>query len=153
MKVTGKATLSGGWWAVEIPEIMRACTYARRLDQVPARVADVVRFITGVPVDDVEVSMEVDLGDPDVLAEARQRVADAARLQQLAFRKARCGVAQLLERGLCVRDVCKILDLSHQCVSQLAAAYDLQASGVAPEARQEESGLVDAPARLRLAER
>lgn len=125
MKVTAKATRSGQWWAVEVREVDGAFTQARRLDQVPAMVADAVHLLTGVPVDEIEVRLgEVDLGDPHVLAEARaarERVAAAARNQEVAARASRRVVARLRERGLSVRDVGVILDLSPQRVSQLAA--------------------------------
>lgn len=126
MQVTAKATRSGQWWAVEVPEVAGAFTQARRLDQVSAMAADAVHLLTGVPVDEVEVQLgEVDLGDPQVLAEAREareRVATAARSQQEAARASRRAVARLRQRGLSVRDVGVILGLSPQRVSQLAAS-------------------------------
>ncbi|MGH3562484.1 MAG: hypothetical protein ACRDTN_11960 [Mycobacterium sp.] len=126
MRVTAKATRSGQWWAVEVPEVEGAFTQARRLDQVPAMVADAVHLLTGVPVGEIEVEVgDVDLGDPQVLAEAREareRVAAAARSQEDAARASRRAVARLRARGLSVRDVGVILDVSPQRVSQLAAA-------------------------------
>ncbi|MEO8816322.1 MAG: hypothetical protein ABI307_07015 [Mycobacterium sp.] len=125
MKVTAKATRSGRWWAVEVPEVEGAFTQARRLDQVPAMVADAVHLLTGVPVEEIEVSIgDVDLGDPQVLAqarEARERVTAAARSQEDAARASRRAVARLRARGLSVRDVGVILGVSPQRVSQLAA--------------------------------
>jgi DNA-binding transcriptional MerR regulator len=125
MKVTAKATRSGQWWAVEVPEVDGAFTQARRLDQVPAMVADAVHLLTGVPVEEIEVLLgEVDLGDPQVLAEAREareRVAAAARSQEDAARASRRAVTRLRARGLSVRDVGVILNVSPQRVSQLAA--------------------------------
>ncbi len=125
MRVTVKATRSGQWWAVEVAEVEGAFTQARRLDQVPAMVADAVGLLTGVPVDEIEVVIgEVDLGDAQVLAqarEARESVAAAARSQQDAARASRRAVARLRARGLSVRDVGVILNLSPQRVSQLAA--------------------------------
>lgn len=125
MKVTAKATRSGQWWAVEVPEVEGAFTQARRLDQVPAMVADAIHLLTGVPLDEIEVQLgDVDLGDPQVLAEtraARERVATAARSQEEAARASRRAVARLRARGLSVRDVGVILDVSPQRVSQLAA--------------------------------
>lgn len=125
MKVTAKAIRSGQWWAVEIPEVEGAFTQARRLDQVPAMVADAVHLLTGIPLDEIEVQLgEVDLGDPQALAEAhaaREQVAAAADSQEEAARASRRAVAMLRERGLSVRDVGAILEVSPQRVSQLAA--------------------------------
>uniref|UniRef100_UPI0031D1D357 hypothetical protein n=1 Tax=Mycobacterium sp. TaxID=1785 RepID=UPI0031D1D357 len=92
---------------------------------VPAMVADAVHLLTEVPVDEIEVLIgEVDLGDPQVLAqarEARESVAAAARSQQDAARASRRAVARLRARGLSVRDIGVILNVSPQRVSQLAA--------------------------------
>ena len=72
MKVTANAVRDGGWWVVEVPEVDGAFTQARRLDQVPAMVADAVSLLEGIPAGQVEVDLEVDLGDPTALDEARQ---------------------------------------------------------------------------------
>ena len=55
MKVTAKATRSGNWWAVEVPEIPGLFTQARRLEQVAAMVADAAAML-GHP--QVEVTVE-----------------------------------------------------------------------------------------------
>jgi hypothetical protein len=59
MQVTAKATRSGSWWAVEVPEVDGAFTQARRLDQIPTMVADAVHLLTGIPAEGVEVSIKV----------------------------------------------------------------------------------------------
>lgn len=62
-------------------------------------VVDAVHLLTGVPVEEIEVRLgEVNLGDPQVLAaarEARERVAAAARSQEDAARASRRVVTQL----------------------------------------------------------
>lgn len=71
MKVTAKATRCGGWWVVEVPGVEAALTQARRLDQVSAIVADAVHLVEDVPVEDVEVVLEYEIGDSAALMEAR----------------------------------------------------------------------------------
>lgn len=45
MKLTAKAQRSNGWWAVEVPEVPGVFTQARRLDEIPAMVADAVALM------------------------------------------------------------------------------------------------------------
>ncbi|MEH6797620.1 MAG: hypothetical protein V7694_26225, partial [Rhodococcus sp. (in: high G+C Gram-positive bacteria)] len=85
MKVTAKATRSGQWWAVEVPEVDGAYTQARRLDQIPKMVADAVSLLEDVPADTVEVDLDIDLGVPDVseyVRSARVEVKAAAQAQE-----------------------------------------------------------------------
>lgn len=66
-----------------------AFTQARRLDQIPAMVADAVSLLEDVPAAEVEMELDVDLGDPAVLEEAlraRVQVEAAARAQEEAAR-------------------------------------------------------------------
>ncbi|MGO4205665.1 type II toxin-antitoxin system HicB family antitoxin [Rhodococcus sp. TAF43] len=123
MKVTAKAARDGGWWVVEVPEVDGAFTQGRRLDQIPAMVADAVSLLEDVPADDVEVELDFDLGDPAALEEARQaraQVEAAARAQEEAARASRAAVAHLRHRTkLSVRDTAVVLGVSPQRVSQL----------------------------------
>ncbi|WP_032366057.1 hypothetical protein [Rhodococcoides fascians] len=122
MKVTAKATRSGKWWAVEVPEVDGAYTQARRLDQIPMMVADAVSLLEDVPADSVEVSLDIDLGVPDVseyVRSARVAVKDAARAQESAARTSRDAVGRLRNLGLTVRETAIVLDVSPQRVSQL----------------------------------
>jgi predicted RNase H-like HicB family nuclease len=64
MKVTAKATRSGKWWAVEVPEIPGLFTQAKRLDQVVDMVADAAEML-GYP--QVEVVIDPQLA-PSVIS-------------------------------------------------------------------------------------
>ncbi|WP_137725660.1 type II toxin-antitoxin system HicB family antitoxin [Prescottella subtropica] len=123
MKVTAHATRDGSWWVVEVPEVDGAFTQARRLDQISAMVADAVALLEGIPAADVDVTLDVDLGDPGVLEEARRaraQVEAAARAQEDAARASRAAVAHLRHRTkLSVRDTAVVLGVSPQRVSQL----------------------------------
>ena len=122
MKVTAKATRSGAWWAIEVPEVDGAFTQSKRLDQIPAMVADAVSLLEDVPAADIDVVLDVDLGNPEVLAyvrSARAEVESAVRAQESAARSSRAAVARLRELGLSVRDTAVVLEISPQRVSQL----------------------------------
>ncbi len=126
MKVTAKATRCGGWWVVEVPGVEAALARARRLDQISAIVADAVHLVKDVPVEDVEVVLDYEIGDSAALMEARAahlQVESAAHAQECAARASRgAAVAHLRRSGLSVRDIGVILELSPQRVSQLDRA-------------------------------
>ena len=122
MKVTAHAVRTGEWWAVDAPEVDGLFTQAKRLDQIPAMVADAAALLTDVAADQMKVTLDYDLGDPGVLrdiAEAKQRSAEAQRAVETASRLTRSLVHDLRKRGLSVRDVATILEISHQRVAQL----------------------------------
>lgn len=119
MQVTAIATRSGGWWAIEVPELPGLFTQARRLDQIPDVVADAAQMLTG---DDVDVAVKAIL--PDDLQVTVERVRAQASEAQAAQRRAaedvRALVSRLRTQGLSVRDVGTVLGVSPQRVSQLA---------------------------------
>lgn len=123
MKITAKARRSEGWWAVEIPEVDGAFTQAKRLDQVSAHAADAVAVLEGISTDRVEVeAVDYDLDDPAMtrdISEAKKLSRDAQRAAENASTAMRAVVRKLRERGLSVRDVGTILQISPQRVSQL----------------------------------
>lgn len=63
MRVTARAQRSGDWWAVEVPEVPGVFTQARRLDEIPAMVADAVALVASVSADEVDVEVVVDPAD------------------------------------------------------------------------------------------
>ncbi len=124
MKVTAKATRSGGWWAVEVPEVPGAFTQTKRLDQVAESAAAAVADLLDLDVADVEVELA-----PALAAEVEQLVAAAhaaARAavdaQAAASSKMREAVARLrADEHLSTRDTAALLGVSHQRVAQLEA--------------------------------
>jgi hypothetical protein len=61
----------GNWWEITVPELESGgATQARRLDEVPAIVADLVSLMTGVDPSLVKVKVEAEEGpgiDPETL--------------------------------------------------------------------------------------
>ncbi|REK78045.1 hypothetical protein DVG80_32575 [Rhodococcus erythropolis] len=122
MKVTAHAVRSGDWWSVDVPEVEGLFTQARRLDQIPAMVADAGELLTDVPAEQFEVTLDYDFGDPNALREVeeiKERNAAAQRAVEEASRKSRAIVRNLRKRGLSARDVAVIVGISHQRVSQI----------------------------------
>ena len=120
--MTAIARRTGNWWAVEVPEVDGAFTQPKRLDQIPAMVADAVSLLEDVPAEQVEVTVVPDLGDPELLESAEQvrtQVAAAQAVLAAAAAASRAVVKQLRGKGLPVRDVAVILKMSAQRVSQL----------------------------------
>jgi len=118
--VTAKATRSGTWWAVEVPEIPGLFTQARRLEQVEAAVEDAAGLL-GHP--DVTVTIEANLAAQDraVVETAKQRRASLREAETESASASRAAVARLRSQGFPVRDVATLLGVSPQRVSAIAA--------------------------------
>lgn len=123
MDVTAVCERSDGWWAVTVPEVKGGRTQARRLDQVPKMVTDLVSLATGVPEDAVNVTVRVEESSLahalDDWEQAGRLEREARDLQRRAAKRARDAVDELRAAGLSVRDVGTLLEVSPQRVSQL----------------------------------
>lgn len=124
MKVTAKVVRSGGWWAIEVPEVPGVYSQAKRLDQVPDVAADAVATMLDIEPDEVEVSIK-----PRLREEVRRDVDEAKRLSKAAREaeaaasaQMRRAVADAIDEGLTVRDTATLLEISPQRVSQLTKA-------------------------------
>jgi predicted RNase H-like HicB family nuclease len=124
VKVTAKATRSGDWWAVAVPEVEGVFTQVKRLDQVADMAADAVALMLEVAPESIEVEVVPELGDVQrEVAEATAAAEEAAAAQARASSLLRSVVATLRrDQSLSTRDVALILGLSHQRVSQLESA-------------------------------
>jgi predicted RNase H-like HicB family nuclease len=124
MKVTAKVTRTGDWWAIEVPEVPGVFTQVKRLDQVEEMVQDAVALMTDTEPEAVVVHVSPVLPDAieSDVRRARELSAELARLQEEASAVTREVVVKLRDiQHLSVRDVGKILEVSPQRVSQLAA--------------------------------
>lgn len=123
MKVTAKATRSGDWWAIEVPEVPGAFTQAKRLDQVAAMVRDAVSLLEDVDQDSVEVDVDPVLDDAtaEELAAARGKREQAALLERQASESITNLAHRMTKAGLTLRDIGVVLGVSHQRVGQLVS--------------------------------
>ena len=118
------ATRSGDWWAITIPQLPGAFSQCNRLDQVEAMAREVIALMLDIEPANVD-GVEVDVHLPDQLADdltalkRSERLADDAR--QAAAHAQRRTAEQLRAAGLSVRDIGRLLGVSHQRVSQILA--------------------------------
>lgn len=121
MNVTATAERSGGWWAVEVPEIPGLFTQARRLDQIDAMVRDAAGML-GREVGTVTVEPKLSEQDERMLAELLDARRQASEAQSRASSLTRAIVDALRAQGMTVRDVADIIGVTPQRVSALANA-------------------------------
>jgi predicted RNase H-like HicB family nuclease len=112
---------SGGWWAIEVPQLPGVFTQARRIDGAAAMARQAIALFLNVPATDIEVRVQ-----PELPMELRESV-DAARTQRdradRAQREAsstlRASARQLAGEGLTTRDIGVLLGVTHQRIAQL----------------------------------
>ena len=124
MTYTAWARRSGGWWAIDVPELPGVYSQARRLDRVEPMARDAIALFLDVDPATLDIRVETNLPSElrrDVDAVGRLR-AEADRLQAESSGALRHLTQELLGRGLSVRDAAAILGISHQRVSQLVRA-------------------------------
>lgn len=127
MNITARATRSGGWWAVEVPEVEGLFTQAKRLDQVEEMVRDAAELLTDDAIDEVLVLPVLPKADLEEVEEAKELTASVEQLQKEAAIKSRRVATKLRDQGLPVRDVAKVMKISPQRVSQLVPAAKVSA--------------------------
>ncbi|ONI72409.1 hypothetical protein BWI15_20455 [Kribbella sp. ALI-6-A] len=115
-------TRDGRWWMIEIPEL-DGLTQARRLDEVEKMAREYIAVTLDVPMSQVAVSVSgVEVAGQDLL-EAKALVEDlrrhAKQVEELVADLTRQLASALSSASVPVRDVSKVLGVSHQRVSQL----------------------------------
>lgn len=118
MKYTARLTRDDGSWSVQVPEVDRT-TQARNLREVKAMATDLVHIMTGAPVDQIEIVVELpeDLAAAVREAHETQRAAEEARARAA---EAQIAAARALQdRGATLRDIGEVLGVSFQRVHQV----------------------------------
>jgi predicted RNase H-like HicB family nuclease len=120
---TAQCRRVGDWWAIDVPEVPRLHTQARRLDQVEGMARDAIALLLDVPDDSFDVVVQPVL--PQRLKIEVERVRrlreEADAIQREATFASTKAVADLASKAhLTVRDIGRILGISHQRVDQLA---------------------------------
>jgi DNA-binding NarL/FixJ family response regulator len=120
-------TREDGHWLADVPALQGAHTYARSLPALDRAVREVIVLATDLPdeaMPGLVLDYSYDTGDPDLDATALEVRRLRRQADELAAAvTARTGevAAQLVARGLSVRDVAELLGISPQRVSQLTA--------------------------------
>ena len=121
------ATRENGHWLADVPELAGAHTYARSLPALDQAVREVIVLAADLPdaaMPGLVLDYRYDTGDPDLDATAVEVRRLRRQADELAAAvTARTGevAAQLVARGLSVRDVAALLGISPQRVSQITA--------------------------------
>jgi predicted RNase H-like HicB family nuclease len=120
-------TREDGQWLADVPGLQGAHTYARSLPSLDQAVREAVVLAADLPdeaMPDLVLDYDYHTGDPDLDAtalEVRRLRRQADELAATAASRTGHAAAQLVARGLSVRDVAALLGISPQRVSQLTA--------------------------------
>jgi predicted RNase H-like HicB family nuclease len=118
-----RAIRSGRWWALETPQIPRARSQARRLDQAEPMIREAIAMVLDIDPDSFDVQIHPIL-DPnlDHLVSAAAHARDTATT---ARANATDALRQLVEtassEGYTVRDIAEIAGVSHQYAAKLTS--------------------------------
>jgi len=117
-------TRSGKWWAISVPDADGLWTQARRLDQAEAMAREAIAAVLDLDENAIDVELHVNIGDPaldQAVETARRLRAQLEQLQQDSADQMDATVELLRSRAnLPMRDVAKLLGISHQRVGQIA---------------------------------
>lgn len=116
---TAQCERDGRHWSVDVPDL-RIHTFGRGLREAEDMARDAISALLDVPAEEVSVTLAVpELDEPlrevDAARAARTR---AVEREQTATAEA---IRTLLSRGVSQRDAARILNLSHQRVSQIVS--------------------------------
>ncbi len=121
---TVRARPRGKWWAIEVVELPGIFSQAKRLEHVNDVARNAICLQLDVPAESFDLIVEPIL-DPPVELVVKAAVAarrDMSRAQADAAAASREAVRTLIELGLPLRDIGRLLDISHQRVAQLAGS-------------------------------
>lgn len=120
-------TREDGHWLAEVPSLLGAHTYARSLPALDQAVREVVVLAADLPdeaMPGLVLEYEYHTGDANLdrtAQEVRQLRRQADEIASAAAARTSEVAAELVARGLSVRDVAALLGISPQRVSQLTA--------------------------------
>jgi hypothetical protein len=117
---TIRAERSGDWWALDVPELKGVHSQSKRLDQAPAMIEDVIELLYDRAPGTYDLKVEIVNGELRALIELLATARAAADAAATAARDKQIEVAaQLRDSGLPVRDIGRLLGVSHQRISQI----------------------------------
>ncbi len=117
-----EVTRSGGWWAIDVPDLPGVFSQCRRLDQVDAYVREAIALMLDVADSDVG-TIDVTIVAPPEIAELVETIEQAERSArdavEAAARARKDAARTLLHQGYPMRDIGRLIGISHQRVSQI----------------------------------
>lgn len=118
-RVTAERTRTG-WWTLEAPQV-GAVSQARRLDQVDEEMREAIAYLAGVPEDsfEIEVVPEIPREARIAMAHAEQLRAELQRVNREAAEESRRAARALADAKFTVRDIGRVMGISHQRAQQL----------------------------------
>ena len=117
-----EARRSGDWWAITVVELPGVFSQARRLEHIEPTAREAIAMMLDIDTADVgTINVEVvTTRTVTELINTIQTALDTATAATTAAASARREAATLLrQEGLPIRDIGRILSLSHQRVSQI----------------------------------
>jgi hypothetical protein len=124
MELTAHCVRRGKWWVVDVPEIRGLFTQVKRLDQVEEWILDAASMLDDQPAEGFTVTVVPDFGE-EVAAKVTSAKQAREKLRQMeteAAEASKNAAAALANEGLTVREIGKVLNLSHQRAAQLVNA-------------------------------
>lgn len=111
----------GRYW-VAIPA-SGGVTQARRLDQLPGRIAELIHLMTGEELDPSDIDLEIHYDDQlgRRTAELRDRRADLEESEKELAALTAATARDLRERGMNLRDIGTLTGVSYQRIHQLVS--------------------------------
>jgi predicted RNase H-like HicB family nuclease len=120
-------TRQDGQWLADVPELQGAHTFARSLPALDQAAREVIVLAADLPdeaMPELLIDYDYHTGDQELdrtAAEVRQLRQQASELAASAAARTGQAAADLVARGLSVRDAAALLGISPQRVSQLTA--------------------------------
>jgi hypothetical protein len=110
-----------GWWVATVDELDGIATQARRLDLLEVAVRGLIAAWLDTDENSFEVHLVPQLDETiaDQIERARQARQEADRLSSTAAEAVRAAAAELSAQGMPIRDIGRILGVSHQRAAQL----------------------------------
>lgn len=120
-RYTVTASREGGWWELDVEGLENVFAQARRLDQAEDMARDVIAAMLDIPEDsfDIEIHPTIDRTLDEAIAFARAARQLAANAQEAARASTGSVAGHLHRHGLPVRDIGKILGVSHQRAAKI----------------------------------
>lgn len=121
-----------GWWGLYVPEVPGALSQVKRLEQAEDWIREPLGWMLDVPEDSFDFEIVPEIEDWHGLdwVEVRQRRQAAETELAAAREQQRLVVEQMREKGMSMRDIGALLDISYQRAAQVAAeAREAYAAG------------------------